>query len=191
MYSVHAPEVECLSKGKAHKRYELGVKASVATTSKGGWHVGAMSCPGNPYDGHTLRGAMEQVKRLIGREPKQAFVDQGYRGHNYEGATEVYVDKKKRGKTLRSLWKWMKRRAAVEPGIGHLKSEHRMERNRLHGKQGDMVNASMSAAGMNFHKLMRHFAWFLCHFWSAWLGHWSAWLGQIRSSACQSQLRDC
>ena len=94
VYRVHAPEVECLSKGKAHKRYEFGVKVSVATTSKGGWHVGAMSCPGNPYDGHTLRGAMEQVKRLLGREPKQAFVDQGHRGHNYEGSTEVHVDKK-------------------------------------------------------------------------------------------------
>lgn len=180
VYSVHAPEVECLSKGKVHKRYEFGVKVSVATTSKGGWHVGAMSCPGNPYDGRTLRGAMEQVKRMIGREPKHAFVDQGYRGHNYEGSSEVHVDKRRRGKTRRSLWKWMKRRAAVEPGIGHLKSEHRMERNRLHGKQGDMFNVVMSAAGMNFHKLLRHFAAFLHRVWGAWLDHWLAWAGPIR-----------
>ena len=186
VYSVHAPEVECLSKGKAHKRYEFGVKVSVATTSKGGWHVGAMSCPGNPYDGHTLRGAMEQVKRMMREEPKQTFVDQGYRGHNYEGPSEVHVDKKTRGKTPRRLWKWMKRRAAVEPGIGHLKSEHRMERNRLHGEQGDMVNAVLSAAGMNFHKLMRHFAGFFCRVgvawldhWTARLGHWAAWLDRI------------
>jgi transposase, IS5 family len=181
VYSVHAPEVECLSKGKAHKRYEFKVNVSVATTSKGGWHVGAMSCPGNPYDGHTLRVTMEQVKRLMGKEPKQAFVNQGYRGHNYEGSTEVHVDKKKRGKTSRRLWKWMKRRAAVEPGIGHLKSEHRMERNRLHGEQGDMFNAVLSAAGMNFHKLMRHFAGLLCHFWASWLDRWTGWFGPIYS----------
>ena len=68
----------------------------------------------------------------------------------------MHVDKKKRGRTARSLWKWMKRRAAVEPGIGHLKSEHRMDRNRLHGEQGDMLNALMSAAGMNFRKLLKH-----------------------------------
>jgi IS5 family transposase len=158
LYSVHAPEVECISKGKAHKRYEFGVKVSVATTSKGGWHVGAMSCPGRPYDGHTLDGALRQVRRITGRHPEHAFVDQGYRGHGCEGPTEVHVDKKKRGRTARSLWKWMKRRAAVEPGIGHLKSEHRMDRNRLHGEQGDMVNALMSAAGMNFRKLLKHAA---------------------------------
>ena len=156
LYSVHAPEVECISKGKAHKRYEFGVKVSVATTSRGGWHVGAMSCPGNPYDGHTLGSALQQVGRILGRDPEHAFVDQGYRGHGCAGPTEVHVDKKKRGRTARSLWKWMKRRAAVEPGIGHLKSEHRMDRNRLHGTQGDMINALMSAAGMNFRKLLKH-----------------------------------
>ena len=143
---------------KAHKRYEFGVKVSVATTSRGGWHVGAMSCPGRPYDGHTLEGALQQVRRITGRDADQAFVDQGYRGHGCEGPTEVHVDKKKRGRTARSLWKWMKRRAAVEPGIGHLKSEHRMDRNRLHGEQGDMLNALMSAAGMNFRKLLKHAA---------------------------------
>jgi len=158
LYSVHAPEVECISKGKAHKRYEFGVKVSVATTSRGGWHVGAMSCPGRPYDGHTLDGALRQVRRITGRHAEHAFVDQGYRGHGCEGPTEVHVDKKKRGRTARSLWKWMKRRAAVEPGIGHLKSEHRMDRNRLRGEQGDMVNALMSAAGMNFRKLIKHAA---------------------------------
>ncbi len=158
IYSVHAPEVECISKGKAHKRYEFGVKVSVATTSRGGWHVGAMSCPGNPYDGHTLSDALGQVKRLSGRDPDHVFVDQGYRGHGYKGQSEVHVDKKKRGRTPRSLWKWMKRRAAVEPGIGHLKSEHRMDRNRLHGEQGDMINAVLSAAGMNFRKLLKHAA---------------------------------
>ena len=160
LYSVHAPEVECISKGKAHKRYEFGCKVSVAATSKGGWFLGAMAVHGNPYDGHTLKEAMKQVKRVI-REPEHVFVDMGYRGHNYRGATEVHVDKRRRGKTAKSLWRWMKRRAAIEPGIGHLKREHRMDRNRLKGVEGDRINAILSAAGMNFCKLLKWAADFL------------------------------
>ena len=153
---MHAPEAECISKGKAHKRYEFGVKVSVATTSKGGWHVGALSCAGAPYDGHTLAAALNQVQGFIGQAAEHVFVDMGYRKHGYEGASQIHVDKRRRGGIARSLWKWMKRRAAIEPGIGHLKAEHRMERNRLWGRQGDMLNAILSAAGMNFRKLMKH-----------------------------------
>ena len=153
-YSVHAPEVECISKGKAHKRYEFGCKVSVAATSRGGWFVGAQAVHGNPYDGHTLSDALSQVERM-GIRPEQVFVDMGYRGHNYEGPVEVHVDKRHRGRTAKSLWRWMKRRAAIEPGIGHLKREHRMDRNRLKGKEGDCINAILSAAGMNFSKLLR------------------------------------
>jgi IS5 family transposase len=154
IYSVHAPEVECISKGKAHKRYEFGCKVSVAATSRGGWFVGAMAVHGNPYDGHTLEDTLDQVDR-IAKEPLHVFVDRGYRGHDYRGNAEVHVDKPRRGRTARSLWRWMKRRAAIEPGIGHLKREHRMDRNRLKGTEGDMVNAILSAAGMNFSKLLR------------------------------------
>ena len=160
LYSVHAPEVECISKGKAHKRYEFGCKVSVAATSKGGWFLGAMAVHGNPYDGHTLKRALKQVKRVI-REPEHVFVDMGYRGHNYRGDTEVHVDKRRRGRTAKSLWRWMKRRAAIEPGIGHLKREHRMDRNRLKGVEGDRINAILSAAGMNFCKLLKWAADFL------------------------------
>ena len=160
LYSVHAPEVECISKGKAHKRYEFGCKVSVAATSKGGWFLGAMAVHGNPYDGHTLKQALKQVKRVI-REPEHVFVDMGYRGHNYRGDTEVHVDKRRRGRTAKSLWRWMKRRAAIEPGIGHLKREHRMDRNRLKGVEGDRINAILSAAGMNFCKLLKWAAAFL------------------------------
>jgi IS5 family transposase len=96
LYSVHAPEVECISKGKAHKRYEFGCKVSVAATSKGGWFLGAMTVHGNPYDGHTLKEALKQVKRVI-REPEHVFVDMGYRCHNYRGDTEVHVDKRRMG----------------------------------------------------------------------------------------------
>ena len=154
VYSVHAPEVACISKGKVHKKYEFGCKVSVAATSRGGWFVGALAHPGNPYDGHTLEQALSQVER-IARVPEHAFVDRGYRGHGYEGNVEVHVDKPRRGRTAKSLWRWMKRRAAIEPGIGHLKREHRMDRCMLKGVEGDSINAILSAAGMNFRKLIR------------------------------------
>ncbi len=153
VYSVHAPEVECISKGKVHKRYEFGCKVSVAATSRGGWFVGAKAFHGNPYDGHTLSQALSQVER-IARQPGQVFVDMGYRGHDYRGDTQVHVDKRRRSRTAKSLWRWMKRRAAIEPGIGHLKREHRMDRNQLAGIVGDQMNAILCAAGMNFHKLL-------------------------------------
>lgn len=155
IYSVHEPHVECISKGKAHKRYEFGCKVSVATTSKGGWFVGSMALHGNPYDGHTLSSTLQQVTRLSPTQPDMVFVDRGYRGHDYQGDIKVFVDKVRRGRTSKSLWKWMKRRAAIEPSIGHLKSEHRMDRNRLRGRLGDQLNAILSAAGMNFSKLLR------------------------------------
>lgn len=155
VYSVHEPTTECISKGKAHKRYEFGCKVSVAATSRGGWFVGAKAFHGNPYDGHTLSEALTQVSRIAGI-PEHVFVDMGYRRHGYQGEAEVHVDRRRRGSTAKSLWKWMKRRAAVEPGIGHLKREHRMDRNRLKGEEGDCFNAILSAAGMNFQKLLKY-----------------------------------
>jgi len=170
IYSVHEPHVECICKGKAHKKYEFGCKVSVAVTSKGGWFIGAQAVHGNPYDGHTLSGALEQAERIVSSLPQQVFVDRGYRGHGYEGKVEVHVDKERRGKTSKSLWKCMKRRAAVEPSIGHLKQEHRMDRNRLKGQLGDSINAIMSAAGMNFRKLIRRLADFFAFIlgWHIW-----------------------
>ena len=153
VYSVHEPEVECIAKGKAGKAYEFGNKASVAVTSRGGWLVGARSFTGNPYDGHTLAAQMKQVENLIGHKVGEVHVDMGYRGHDYGGAATVHVDKRRRGRTPRALWRWMKRRAAVKPSIGHLKNEHRLERNRLKGVAGDAINAILAAAAMNFHKL--------------------------------------
>ena len=123
-----------------------------------------MSLPGNPYDGHTLSQCLEQIQHLSPVSPEHLFTDQGYRGHkhqNKENDPQIHVDKKRRGKTSPRLWKWMKRRAAVEPGIGHLKEEHRLNRNRLWGEQGDMHNVILSASGMNFHKLLTH----LRNFW--------------------------
>jgi IS5 family transposase len=157
IYSVHEPEVQCIAKGKAGKQYEFGNKVSVAVSSRGGWFVGAKSFTGNPYDGHTLAAQMTQVESLIANKVSEAHVDMGYRGHDYDGAVTVYVDKRRRGRTSQARWRWMKRRAAVEPSIGHLKSEHRLERNRLKGTAGNAINAILAAAAMNFQKLLRAF----------------------------------
>jgi len=169
IYSVHEPEVACIAKGKAGKQYEFGNKVSVAISSRGGWFVGARSFSGNPYDGHTLVEQMKQVEKLIGDKVSEMHVDMGYRGHDYDGAVTVHVDKRRRGKTPPALWRWMKRRAAVEPSIGHLKSEHRLERNRLKGVEGNAINAVLSAAAMNFHKLLGAF-WriLICHLMAIW-----------------------
>jgi len=157
IYSVHEPEVECIAKGKAGKQYEFGNKVSVAVSSRGGWFVGAKSFTGNPYDGHTLAAQMKQVESLIANQVSEVYVDMGYRGHDYDGAVTVHVDKRRRGRTPQARWRWMKRRAAVEPSIGHLKSEHRLERNRLKGTAGNAINAILAAAAMNFQKLLRAF----------------------------------
>lgn len=163
IYSVHEPEVACIAKGKAGRKYEFGQKVSIATTSKGGWLLGALCVPGNPYDGHTLKAQMEQVERLCIKKEhlKTVHVDMGYRGHGYTGLAEVLVDRRGRGQIPKRIWRWMKRRAAVEPTIGHLKSNYRLERNRLKGRLGDALNALFSAAAMNFRKLLGFFLAFL------------------------------
>jgi IS5 family transposase len=155
LYSVHAPEVECIAKGKAHKRYEFGCKASVATTSKGNWIVGAHALHGNPYDGHTLAGAVAQIERLTNQNPDDVVVDKGYQGHNYTGSALVHVVRTIPKKASRTMRQMLKRRAAVEPTIGHLKSDNRLSRNHLTGKAGDRINTLLAAAGYNLRKLLR------------------------------------
>lgn len=155
IYSIHAPEVECIAKGKAHKRYEFGCKASVATTSKSNWIVGAHALHGNPYDGHTLEKAIEQVERLTKQMPGDVVVDKGYQGHGYEGEATVHVVRTIPKRATRAVRRMLKRRAAVEPTIGHLKSENRLCRNHLTGKAGDRINTLLAAAGYNLRKLLR------------------------------------
>jgi IS5 family transposase len=164
LYSVHAPEVECICKGKAHKRYEFGCKASVATTSKSNWIVGTQALHGNPYDGHTLSGAIEQVERLTGRTPQDVMVDQGYRGHGYEGVAAVYVVRTISRRATRAMKRMLRRRAAIEPTIGHMKGDNRMDRNYLTGREGDRINAVLAAAGYNLRKLLRWVV-FTLFFW--------------------------
>lgn len=155
LYSVHAPEIECIAKGKIHKRYEFGCKASVATTSKSNWIIGVQALHGNPYDGHTLPGAIAQVERLTGHSPRDVMVDQGYRGHGYEGSAIVHVVRTIPKRATRAVRRLLKRRAAIEPTIGHLKSGNRMDRNFLAGQEGDRINALLAAAGYNLRKLLR------------------------------------
>ena len=153
LYSLHAPEVECISKGKVHKRYEFGVKASIATTNKSNFVVGGMAVPGNPYDGHTLKNALAQVRRVTGSVIDEAFVDKGYRGHS-ETRTTVYISGQKRGINTRRLKRSLKRRQAIEPVIGHLKSDGRLGRNFLKGTEGDQVNVLLSCAGHNLRLIL-------------------------------------
>jgi IS5 family transposase len=158
LYSIHAPEVECISKGKAHKRYEFGIKVGMATTSKGNWVVGIQAFPGNPYDGHTLEKTLEQMERLTGKQAKEVYVDKGYRGHGYTGETRVHIVGTRKVKNMtRTFRKWLKRRNAIEPIFGHLKSDNRMSRNYLKGQEGDQINALLSGCGFNMRKLLAVF----------------------------------
>lgn len=158
LYSIDAPEVECISKGKAHKRYEFGCKVSVATTNQSNWIVGVKALHGNPFDGHTLSGAVEQIERVTGKTVKEVFVDRGYRGHDYTGDGQVHITGQRgRGKAGPALRKRKKRRSAVEPKIGHLKSDNRMNRNFLKGKEGDKINALLAGIGSNLRKLLAAF----------------------------------
>ena len=153
LYSLHAPEVECISKGKARQPYEFGVKVTVATTHKEGLVVGMRSLPGNPYDGHTLPEAIEQVSILTAQKPKTVFVDKGYRGVSVDGVT-IWRSGQKRGVTP-SIRKAIHRRSAVEPAIGHMKNEGKLRRNWLKGSLGDALNAVLCGAGHNLRMILR------------------------------------
>jgi transposase, IS5 family len=171
VYSLHAPEVECISKGKAHAPYEFGVKVSLATTlnrSKGGqFALHAKALPGNPYDGHTLAEIIPDMEAMIGVELERILVDAGYRGHNapLSHRFRIYTAGQKRRMTP-AIKREMRRRAAIEPVIGHLKNEHRMRRNYLAHAQGDAINAILAAAGYNFRLLLKWLRLLLCLCWA-------------------------
>ena len=160
LYSLHEPAVDCISKGKAHKRYEFGTKVSVATTTTGGFVVGMRSLPGNPYDGHTLHEALEQVEILTDQRPDMAFVDRGYRGHGVE-TVKVFISGARRGIT-RTIAKLLRRRSAIEPMIGHMKTDGRLTRCPLKGTTGDAIFAVLCGCGHNIRMILRHLRAFLC-----------------------------
>jgi IS5 family transposase len=162
LYSLHAPEVECISKGKVHKKYEFGCKVSVATTSRDNWIVGIEALHNNPFDGHTLKGALEQVERLVGWTVGNVYCDKGYKGNPKQlGQTTVRLAKRRKSSMTWSEWRWFKRRSAIEPVIGHTKEDHRMDRNYLKGSDGDKMNAILAACGFNLRKLLRAILWLL------------------------------
>lgn len=158
LYALHAPEAECIGKGQARQPYEFGCKVSLAVTHKQGLMVGARSFPGNPYDGHTLAAQIELTTTLlqdIGVKPTTAIVDLGYRGVDHE-VTPVQVIHRGKSKTLTHVQRrWLKRRQAIEPPMGHTKKDNGMHRCWLKGSEGDALHAVLCAAGFNIRWLLR------------------------------------
>jgi IS5 family transposase len=172
IFALHEPEVDCISKGKARVRYEFGTKVSIATTIAEGFVVGMRAMPGNPYDGHTLAEALEQVETLTDQRPDLAVVDRGYRGHGVE-RTQVLISGQRRGLTP-SLKTLLRRRSAIEPEIGHRKTDGRLARCPLKGSSGDAIFAVLCGCGHNIRKILAHLralcaaiiAWFLAELFS-------------------------
>jgi IS5 family transposase len=164
LYSVHAPAVECIAKGKAHKQYEFGVKVGIVSTNKESFVVGARALPGNPYDGHTLKECLEQVLRVTKVAPEEVYTDRGYKGHGCRAdELTVWIAGTKRGVT-KAIHRKLKRRIAVEPIIGHMRSDGRLQRNFLEGVDGDAINALLCGAGQNMRKILKKLRLF-CACW--------------------------
>ena len=173
LYSLHEPDVACIAKGKAHKKYEFGCKASVAWTKTTGIIVGAKAFTGNPFDGHTLEAALSQVEKVTGARPLRAATDKGYRGRKKIGETEILIPGLPKAKATayqrRMARERFRRRAGIEGVISHLKHDFRMLRNYLKGTLGDSMNVLLACAAYNFKKLVRQLgdvlaflAWMAC-----------------------------
>ena len=157
LYSFHAPEVECIGKGKASAPYEFGVKVSITTTNArapgGVFVLHATALPGNPYDGHTLEPVLIATQQLTGRSIERAYVDKGYRGHKLEGACRVFISGQKRG-VFGSIKRELRRRSAIEAAIGHMKTDGHLGRCYLKGTAGDAANVILSAVGQNLRRVL-------------------------------------
>lgn len=175
LYSLHEPHVYCMSKGKEHKRYEFGTKASIAKTRESTIIVGALAFETNTYDTHTLPAVLSQIGRLVGQIPSIASCDRGYRGKRQVNDTEILIPKPARKNASKEMIDEMqarfRKRAGIEPVIGHLKSDHRLGRNFLKGFMGDQINLLMAAAAFNFRKWMRKIIF--------WLEKLSLWVRRI------------
>jgi IS5 family transposase len=167
IYSLHEPHIYCVAKGKEHKKYEFGTKASIALTKTGSLIVGAVAHPENVYDGHTLPEVLKETEKLTGVTPTAAIVDRGYRGIRQVGKTQILVpDSKPKNQTphqVRAMKRRFRRRCSIEPVIGHLKHDYRMARNYLKGFAGDSINLMLAAAAWNFRKWMRLLVSFYLH----------------------------
>jgi IS5 family transposase len=153
LYSLHAPEVYCISKGKAGKPYEFGCKVSLVVTHKQGLALSSQALAQNQYDGHVLASSLQKAEAIAQTSIEQVFVDKGYKGHAITDK-QVYICGQKRGMT-RTLKKHLKRRSAIEPHIGHMKSEGKLRRNYLKGTLGDTLNALLCAIGHNMRMIWR------------------------------------
>lgn len=162
LYSLHAPEVVCISKGKARTPYEFGCKVGIATTNREGLVLAAKSFEGNPYDGHTLAATVDQAVEIGGVDPERIYVDKGYRGHDYAGSGSVMIAGSKRGLTA-TMKRELKRRSAIEATIGHMKTDGRLDRNFLLGHAGGAINALLVAAAHNLRLILAVLA-----LWLAW-----------------------
>jgi transposase, IS5 family len=180
IYSLHEPQVDCISKGKARVRYEFGTKVSVATTLAEGFVIGMRSLPGNPYDGHTLAEALEQVEILTDQRPRLAVVDRGYRGHGVE-TTRVLISGTRRGLTP-ALAAALRRRSSIEPEIGHMKTDGRLSRCFLKGTLGDTIFAVLCGCGHNLRKILAHLRALLAQIIAVILG--LVWPIQDRQYSC-------
>jgi transposase, IS5 family len=165
LYSFHAPETECIGKGKASAPYEFGVKVSIVTTNArapgGQFVLHAKALPGNPYDGHTLRDVIEGTQKLTGCAIERAYVDKGYRGHDAQNPRRVFISGQKRG-VFGAIKRELRRRSAIEPVIGHMKAEGHLGRCYLKGRNGDAANAILTAVGYNFRRVLAWFRVLLC-----------------------------
>lgn len=167
LYSWHAPETECIGKGKAHKPYEFGCKVSITTTNKrckgGQFILHTKAFHGNPYDGHTLQQVVEETETLTGREIERVYVDKGYRGHSVPNPLRVFKSGQKRG-VHGQIKKELRRRSAIEATIGHMKTDGHLDRNFLHGRDGDRANAVLTAIGYNLRLILTWLRDLLLHF---------------------------
>ena len=159
IYSLHEPHVECIAKGKAHKRYEFGTKASIARTRDSGIILGALALPGNPYDGHTIDVVLKQLKRITGTQPDILIADRGYRGEKYFGKTQLLTPSRPSTNDTeykkRKQRKRFRKRAGIEATISHLKQDFRLGRCFLKGEVGDQINVTLSSAAYNLRKWIR------------------------------------
>ena len=154
LYALHAPEVECIAKGKARTPYEFGVKVSVAVTAQEGLVVGMRSMPGLPYDGHTVDSQLEQIEIVAGQAPKLVLADRGYRGVTPASGARLLISHTRR--LPDKLKKLLKRRQVVEPMIGHMKADGLLGRNWLKGSLGDALHAILCGVGHNLRMILAH-----------------------------------
>ena len=153
IYSLHEPNVKCYTKGREHKKFEFGSKASILVTQNSGVIVGALSFNETLHDSKTLPEVIKQYERLTDKKPKELYVDRGYRGPKQVSEVNIYVPQNKKEIT-KAQRKKHSRRAAIEPVIGHLKQDYRLQRNFLKGNIGDAINLMLSATAMNFKRVM-------------------------------------